>query len=247
MKCDGRPNGCRNCERLQLECVSDEGSKSGRRSVPVPLRKIRTYRSCTGCRVSKTKCDGDRPKCSRCSARNLECQYDGGSAPRWARNLSKAPTTASAEDEINVSHESSLALEDSRSPSLMQSRETDDPRTSSGKSSARDTTQTSHLDPLIDLDDTELSIHSWYVFDFMSSSSRPWFELYSDADSRLVAPELPSRNRIRTVIDHYFANIHPLRCFAFVHRPSFTRQLDKGFEFDDEKALLHIICAQGAK
>lgn len=49
------------------------------------------------------------------------------------------------------------------------------------------------------------------------------------------------------MVDHYFANIHPLRCFAFVHRPSFTRQLDKGFEHDDEKALLNVICAHGAK
>jgi|SRR6478736_408490 len=64
---------------------------------------------------------------------------------------------------------------------------------------------------------------------------------------RLISPDLPSGNNIRTVVDHYFANIHPLRCFAFVHRPSFARLLDKGFESDDEKALLHIICAQGAK
>ncbi|KPM34860.1 hypothetical protein AK830_g11721 [Neonectria ditissima] len=222
VKCDGRPNGCRNCERLQLECVDDEGSKSGRRSVPVSLRKIRTYRSCTNCRISKTKCDGDRPKCSRCSARNLDCLYDGGSAPRWARNLSKAPTSASTDDGRNTSHESSVAMGDSMSPSLVRSRETDDTRSDLQRSS---TTDASTNNPPVDFsDDTELSIHSW-----------------------LVSPELPSGQNLRMVVDQYFANIHPLRCFAFVHRPSFTRQLEKGFEFDDEKALLHIICAQGAK
>lgn len=41
--------------------------------------------------------------------------------------------------------------------------------------------------------------------------------------------------------------MHPLRCFAFVHKPSFMRQLDRGFASDDESALLHIICAHGAK
>ncbi|CAG7560160.1 unnamed protein product [Fusarium equiseti] len=223
VKCDGRPNGCRNCERLQLECVDDDGSKSGSRrgSVPVSLRKIRTYRSCTSCRVSKTKCDGDRPRCSRCCARNLECQYDGGSAPRWARNLSKAPTSGSNEEELESSLDASSVTGDSfMSPSLIQSRETD--IAASHRSSTRGT---SAIDPPIDFaDDTELSIHSW-----------------------LVSSDLPSSNNIRTVVDHYFANIHPLRCFAFVHRPSFTRQLDKGFESEDEKALLHIICAQGAK
>ncbi|KAG5665697.1 hypothetical protein KAF25_009822 [Fusarium avenaceum] len=223
VKCDGRPNGCRNCERLQLECVDDDGSKSGSRrgSAPVSLRKIRTYRSCTGCRVSKTKCDGDRPRCSRCCARNLECQYDGGSAPRWARNLSKAPTSGSTEEDLESSlGTSSIAGDSLRSPSLIQSRETD--VAASHRSNTKDT---SILDPPIDFsDDTELSIHSW-----------------------LVSPDLPTGNNIRTVVDHYFANIHPLRCFAFVHRPSFTRQLDKGFESEDERALLHIICAQGAK
>ncbi|EKJ71167.1 hypothetical protein FPSE_08673 [Fusarium pseudograminearum CS3096] len=223
VKCDGRPNGCRNCERLQLECVDDDGSKSGSRrgSVPVSLRKIRTYRSCTSCRVSKTKCDGDRPRCSRCCARNLECQYDGGSAPRWARNLSKAPTSVSNEEELESSIDASSVTGDSfRSPSLLQSRDTD-----VAASHRSDTRATSAVDPPIDFsDDTELSIYSW-----------------------LVSSDLPSANNIRTVVDHYFANIHPLRCFAFVHRPSFTRQLDKGFESEDERALLHIICAQGAK
>jgi hypothetical protein len=160
VKCDGRPNGCRNCERLQLECVDDDGSRSGSRrgSVPVSLRKIRTYRSCTGCRISKTKCDGDRPRCSRCCARNLECQYDGGSAPRWARNLSKAPTSGSTEEDLESSlGTSSIAGDSLKSPSLIQSRETD--IAASRRSSTKDT---SIIDPPIDFsDDTELSIHSW--------------------------------------------------------------------------------------
>lgn len=57
------------------------------------LRKIRTYRSCKSCRLSKTKCNGDRPKCSRCTAKKTECVYDGGSAPRWARNLDHGSRT----------------------------------------------------------------------------------------------------------------------------------------------------------
>ncbi|KAM5353832.1 hypothetical protein ACJ41O_000482 [Fusarium nematophilum] len=187
VKCDGRPNGCRNCERLQLECFDDDGSKSGRRSAPVSLRKIRTYRSCTSCRVSKTKCDGDRPRCSRCCARDLDCEYDGGSAPRWARHLSKAPTSASAEDDLNSSHGSSIVAGSTSSPSFIQSRETDDAQSTNPRSITR---ETSNVNPPIDFaDDTELSIHSW-----------------------LVSPDLPSGNNIRTVVDHYFANIHPTRC-----------------------------------
>ena len=166
MKCDGRPNGCRNCERLQLECVDDDGSK--RRSVPVSLRKIRTYRSCTCCRVSKTKCDGDRPKCSRCHARNLDCVYDGGSAPRWARHLSRAPTSASTDEDGNSSKLSSVPLGESSSPSVMQSRETDDGPSSRAptRDPTRETSSANHgSNQDVDFaDDDELSIYSWYGY-----------------------------------------------------------------------------------
>lgn len=64
---------------------------------------------------------------------------------------------------------------------------------------------------------------------------------------RLLSPALPATRNLRRVVEQYFSNVHPLRCFAFVHKPSFMRQLDKGLSSDDESALLHIICAHGAK
>lgn len=67
------------------------------------------------------------------------------------------------------------------------------------------------------------------------------------SDDRLLSPELPAPRHIRRLVEHYFANIHPIRCFAFVHKPSFMRQLDSGFHSDDDSALLHVICAHGAK
>lgn len=109
VKCDGRPNGCRNCERLQLDCVGDNGLAAGR-ATPMSLRKIRTYRSCKSCRLSKTKCNGDRPKCSRCTAKKTECVYDGGSAPRWARNLDRGSRTASTEGSRSKSRELAIAM-----------------------------------------------------------------------------------------------------------------------------------------
>ncbi len=51
-------------------------------------KKKRTYRSCTGCRSAKTKCDGDRPACSRCQSRSIPCAYNASAVPLWARVLS---------------------------------------------------------------------------------------------------------------------------------------------------------------
>lgn len=51
------------------------------------------------------------------------------------------------------------------------------------------------------------------------------------------------------MVEQYFANVHPLRCFGFVHKPSFMRQLDGGglVGAEDESALLHVVCAHGAR
>lgn len=65
---------------------------------------------------------------------------------------------------------------------------------------------------------------------------------------RLLSPELPSKDRVRCLVESYFSNVHPLRFFAFVHKPPFLRRLDSGFPSEDaEIALLHVICALGAK
>ncbi|KAJ6779754.1 hypothetical protein PWT90_06286 [Aphanocladium album] len=230
VKCDGRPNGCRNCERLQLDCVADDGtaaaaakrSSSSPSASAVSLKKIRTYRSCNACRLSKTKCDGDRPKCGRCAAKKVDCVYDGGAAPRWTRNLDRSSlaslgngdAAAAATDGLlaNVEKERSSFLAGER---RLPPRQDDTPANSDHGSQS-------------------------------GKEGKPDVSV-PDGQAWLVSPSLPSGRNLRRVVDQYFANLHPLRCFAFVHKPTFMRQLDKGLTTDDESALLHIICAHGAK
>lgn len=48
-------------------------------------------------------------------------------------------------------------------------------------------------------------------------------------------------------MERYFANVHHLRCFAFLHKPSFLQKLDSDVSSNNESnALLHIVCALGA-
>ncbi|CAK7228896.1 hypothetical protein SCUCBS95973_007036 [Sporothrix curviconia] len=70
----------------------------------------------------------------------------------------------------------------------------------------------------------------------------------------LYAAQLPSSPvLLRRAVDQYFSNVHPLRCFAFVHKPTLMRQLDDAntnglpASDSDDMALLQIICAHGAK
>jgi hypothetical protein len=62
------------------------------------------------------------------------------------------------------------------------------------------------------------------------------------------APELPDKDKIITLVEEYFAHVHPLRCFGFVHKPSFMQRLDDDLDSCcNNESLLHVICALGAK
>lgn len=65
---------------------------------------------------------------------------------------------------------------------------------------------------------------------------------------RLTETQLPSRGRCRILVKEYFDNIHPLRSFSFIHRPSFVQRLDEGLLVNGPgHILLHVVCALGAK
>ncbi|RDA90422.1 hypothetical protein CP533_5235 [Ophiocordyceps camponoti-saundersi (nom. inval.)] len=190
VKCDGRPNGCRNCQRLQLDC--DEGGANFGSASTSSVPKMRTYRSCQSCRFSKTKCSGSRPRCGRCVAKAIQCLYDGDSVPRWTTNLAGKRRMNSKDDDAAAA---AAAAEEE--------------------------------------EEEEAAVHA------DEAGPLSW----------MLSSELPTGRKLRRLVEQYFANIHPLRCFAFVHKPSFMHQLDKGLGSEDESssALLHILCAHGAR
>jgi hypothetical protein len=93
VKCDERPNGCLNCERLQLDCLQNgvaTGVKRPAASVDTitGIKRKRTFRSCVPCRDSKVKCSGERPNCARCQQRRTTCVYDAEqNEPAWVQSI----------------------------------------------------------------------------------------------------------------------------------------------------------------
>ena len=58
---------------------------------------------------------------------------------------------------------------------------------------------------------------------------------------------LPRSREVNTLVEHYFTNIHPLRCFGFLHKPSFMLRLDLvDTSKREDDALLLIVCALGS-
>lgn len=118
VKCDEKPGICANCERLHLECQKSDGTKiapptTSRRLSDLPLGEVgtkrkRTFRSCAQCRASKARCSGQKPECSRCRQRQVDCVYDEDSTPQWERVVQSSRAGSSQLDasasESNSNH-----------------------------------------------------------------------------------------------------------------------------------------------
>ncbi|KAI3397672.1 hypothetical protein diail_10441 [Diaporthe ilicicola] len=120
VKCSGKPVGngpCANCSRLELECsfVVADGSEQGKVSRVAPSRdrteagtvRKRAQKACTECHLHKTKCSGDLPRCKRCEANDLECEYVAS-----RRKFSHAPSLAGTSLRDNQEVETRLSLPD---------------------------------------------------------------------------------------------------------------------------------------
>ncbi|KAF2134924.1 hypothetical protein P153DRAFT_305844 [Dothidotthia symphoricarpi CBS 119687] len=201
VKCDERPNGCLNCERLQLSCVQNGAlSTAVKRSSAsfepaVGIKRKRTFRSCVTCRDSKVKCSGERPTCLRCQQRRAACVYDAEAIePAWVQSI--------------ASPNSGVDLH-----AMMSTQATQEPQ------------ETYTSAP------TGMAVAG-------CPPSLTW----------LFAAELPPKAKLHMLLDAYFNNVHPIRVFAFEHKPTFIRMLDEGQLVDSsDQALLHVMCALGAR
>ena len=65
--------------------------------------------------------------------------------------------------------------------------------------------------------------------------------------SWLTATTLPPIDRIRDLVDIYFARIHAARCLGFLHIPSFMERLkDPARVYEENSGLMYVVCALAA-
>lgn len=63
----------------------------------------------------------------------------------------------------------------------------------------------------------------------------------------LTSNNLPAIDRLRDLIDLYFLRVHTVRCFGFMHIPTFMKRLKSPEKLAQEKSgLVYIICALAA-
>lgn len=187
MKCDERPNGCLNCERLQLNCVQHPANgTSTAEQTEAPrsitgIKRKRTFRVCVPCRQSKIKCSGERPACSKCSQRSMACIYDSESTvePAWVRNVSTQQSPLDRDPSTESPSIHSFHYE--------------------GGLSASPAPQPGNCPPSL----------AWYA----PSTTLACFVhcVHKLIAFRLLASDLPSSARLRSLLEAYFDNVHPVR------------------------------------
>jgi hypothetical protein len=107
VRCDGRHNVCRNCERLRFDCsfrrYKNPGAAHDASTVEdfqtIPERR-RGVRACTECRAQKTRCSGEFPDCGNCSRRSRQCIYPVPKRP--TRSMHAARASGARQGESNL-------------------------------------------------------------------------------------------------------------------------------------------------
>ncbi|KAF7543117.1 hypothetical protein G7Z17_g11006 [Cylindrodendrum hubeiense] len=129
VKCTGNPgNGpCANCSRLELSCPFsefDSPSKTpGKVSRTTPSHshteagtaRKRAQRACSQCHAHKTKCSGDLPRCQRCEAADLACEY----TPAKRKFTSVPVTSSNSKAKGKLSSNQSSGSSDDGSPAII--------------------------------------------------------------------------------------------------------------------------------
>ncbi|PLB43435.1 hypothetical protein P170DRAFT_514649 [Aspergillus steynii IBT 23096] len=112
VRCDGRPETCSNCDRLQFSCSfqthSVDTGSSGR------PERLRAKTACTRCHSLKVRCSGHVPSCVRCQKRGKNCVYPSTSSVTGSSE-SSGLDKGKGDERIEVSAEPETSLAQTKS------------------------------------------------------------------------------------------------------------------------------------
>lgn len=230
VRCDERRPQCFNCERLGLICAPTGRASSGEATtiIPPPLQQTES----NGFHGSGMKRKRTYRSCVECRTSKTRCS---GNKPTCARCHEKS-LSCTYEDDSEPAWKQRVAVSVTNSENQI-------PSVDSGLADAEMTPE-SVLSPARKIETPAASVG--IASPGVSTHTQPP-NPFADDLSWLIAPRLPEHTRTRILVERYFANVHHLRCFAFLHKPSFLQKLDNDANNKhDGNALLHIVCALGA-
>ncbi|KAF4990060.1 hypothetical protein FDECE_14510 [Fusarium decemcellulare] len=220
VRCDGGPNPCSNCERLNFACsfaTSESPSRPERR---------RGTRACLQCRTQKSKCSGELPACAACRSRDKTCVYPDLKRPSRS---APAPPISSA----TTTHAGAAAT----SPALGHHAQPQQP--SPSDISPRDGAFTS---PSLTAAPDAASSLPPEPSPQQSASWRGSISNTGLSNGTHSLPLPPMQDRLHLIID-FFRHLHPLPPYAFLNEVSVTQRCLEGTL---DETLLLALCAVSA-
>ncbi|KAL3962913.1 hypothetical protein ACCO45_004436 [Purpureocillium lilacinum] len=229
VKCDERPNGCANCERLHIPCLRPEGSSSASlaAAADTPSSQRKSFDG-----IARSAHVG------RAESPSRKCEYDDKAAPRWVKRARKLQS-GSDEDLRGAEAplgDSRVALGAHRGlgSSASESDDVGDEHTWSGKGESqrrRKSTARCQTPP-------EMQRQVRANGGRQVSPELEW----------LFSHKLPAFPYVLRLVKLYFKMVHPLRSFGFIHRPSFMQFIEDQSEAGrNSNVVLLAVCALGAK
>ncbi|KAH8724439.1 fungal-specific transcription factor domain-containing protein [Phaeosphaeriaceae sp. PMI808] len=215
----------------------------------------RPVNACATCRARKVKCDERSNGCLNCERLQLDCVQHGQVASALKRpgtgvepiiGIKRKRTFRSCvpcrESKVKCSGERPKCNRCSqRRTSCVYDAETNEPAWVQSIAASNGSTPEGVVVSTPQAPSTPQDV-------FTSLSTAPTVAGCPPALTWLFAAQLPPKPRLHALLDAYFNNVHPIRVFAFEHKPSFIRMLDEGQLTDpSDQALVHIMCALGAK
>ncbi|KAH6670556.1 fungal-specific transcription factor domain-containing protein, partial [Halenospora varia] len=223
IKCDQSQKNCKNCERVGTECPG-YGSGPLHRSERAHLES-RNSRDVTQAGIKRTRLFRS---CKSCQKAKTKCS---GLIPMCSR---------CADKNLMCSYESGKRGDSSESTSANDPIK---PSATSYHGKHKLSTRSSGQEMHFSLKENPQHENS----DWAEARSENE-ALCSTSFSWLSSLSLPSHEIIYKLVEAYFDNIYPLRCFGFIHKPSLIKKLDEGPNLDlNNNVLLLAICALGAK
>ncbi|KAK9776659.1 hypothetical protein SCAR479_06704 [Seiridium cardinale] len=221
VKCDERPGGCLNCARLNLSCPN---ARDHAQTNDLSDDAAQTQAGLKRLRTFRS--------CQACRSSKTRCSGD-------------RPTCARCQQ-----RDAECVYDGKQAPAWVQTVSSDVDESHEGLLNAGSASQ------ILELNRNSLPSKrpSSHVSDLSEDPTNPpsaaeSSENYCPIDfAWLVSPELPGKDKIVILVEEFFARMHHLRCFGFIHKPSYLQQLDEQpRKIQQGNTLLHAICALGAK
>lgn len=209
VRCDGRQDVCRNCERLGFECSFQQLSQPPGQYVLKPPEPRRRTQACSQCHLKKTRCLGELPSCSNCTRKGRKCTYPRtrkqGQGPGSGSGSGQGSSTAAADGSESLGGGggggSSSARGDSESS-------TPHAAGTAGSSSGRGR-----------------NASSVSAIDLLGGGSSADGGGGGGAGAGAASPEPETALEL---VEDYFQHLYPLPSFAFLHQPTVVQRCRDG-------------------